>query len=530
MTASTKSKGQEIAADVASLLRARNPLIWITTREESRVERLLIEACASAKYAPVFWDVAAGVTRANGEQAGIGGSADPGDTLTAIRENASTGGSGRTVWIMRDLPVWFGGGIQGASTLRALRNLTRYLPGVPRDNAQSVVILSPSADVPPELSSVATVVDWPLPDKQEIASILDAAIASLPDDMRTSAAPNGTRDAAIDAAMGLSSDEAAACYAKSLVSTRKIEPGIVAGEKKRVIAREKVLEWFDPLPGGLAAVGGLDNLKDWLITRSAAYTPAAREYGLPSPRGVMLVGVSGCGKTHTARAIATNWQCPLLKCDLGALKDKFVGASEAKLRTMLRTVEAVGRCVLFFDEIEKSLSGAVNGGADGGASSDQLGTLLQWMNDRTGDAFVVMTANDISGLPPEFLRKGRFDEIFFVDLPTTSERAAILTAALAKYGRTASGIDVVRVANETPQFTGAEMAAIVPDAMFAAFNDGARAIFTDDLLLAARTVTPLATTAKEKIAALKAWASTRARAASKPETAADVNHSRRIDL
>jgi ATPase family associated with various cellular activities (AAA) len=425
--------------------------------------------------------------------------------------------------------VWIQGPA-GASPLRQLRNLARFLPSVARESAQAIIILTPSTDVPPELTNHATVLELPLPDREEIAGILDAAIDALPEfendnngnpdptkPLRANAAPNGTRNAAIDAAVGLSGEEAAACYARSLVQLRKIDPKTVAGEKRRIIARERVLEWYDPIPGGLDAVGGLENLKEWLLARSAAYSPKAREYGLPAPKGALLAGVPGCGKSLIAKAIATAWGVPLLRLDLGALKSKFVGDSEGNLRKALSVIEAIGRCVVWLDEIEKALQGATSGSADGGVSADALGTILSWMQERQGEAFVIATANDVSGLPPELLRKGRFDEIWWVDLPTPEERLAIIQAALKSHGRDPKKVGALTsVAEQCEEFTGSEIAAIVPDALFTAFNDGAREITTDDLLSVAKKVVPLSKTAAEKIKRLRDWANDRARPASKP--------------
>jgi SpoVK/Ycf46/Vps4 family AAA+-type ATPase len=359
-------------------------------------------------------------------------------------------------------------------------------------------------------------VDWPLPDRAEIASILDSVIAALPDDIRDSAAPNGTREAAIDAAVGLTAEEAQACYARSLVQSRKIVPRDVSLEKRRVISREKVLEWYDPISGGLDAVGGLDLLKSWLVSRRAAFTREARAYGLPAPKGALLVGIPGCGKSLTAKAIATAWGVPLLRLDLGALKSKWVGDSEANIRKALKVAETVAPCVLWLDEIEKALSGATQGAADGGVSADALGTILSWMQERQGDVFVVATANDVRALPPELLRKGRFDELFFVDLPTTSERAAIVAAALRAHNRTES-IDLQAVARACQDFTGSEIAALVPDALYTAFSDGARPLSTADLVAAAGATVPLARTSADRIQAVRDWARGRARSASSPE-------------
>ena len=525
---SEKTRGQIVAADVSALLRARNSLIWIVTREEARVERLLIEAAAAANYVPRTWDVAQGIADISGSPVtAMRDAQDPGAALTMIGERAK--GNERGVWIMRDLPAWLEGAV-GITTMRQLRNLARSLPGAPRESAQAVIILSPKSDVPAELAGHATVIDWPMPDRAEIAAILDAAIEGLPDDLRESAAPNGQRDAAIDAAVGLSGEEAQACYARSLVQLRRIDPALVASEKKRVVSRERVLEWYDPIKGGLDAVGGLDNLKAWLTVRKSAYSPAARAYGLPAPKGAMLVGVPGCGKSLTAKAIATAWSVPLLKVDLGALKSKFVGDSEANLRKVFKLIEAIGRCVVWFDEIEKALQGATSGSADGGVSSDALGAVLSWMQERQGEAFVIATANDVSALPPELLRKGRFDEVWFVDLPTFGERGAVLAAALRDHGRHTVTVDADKVAKATEGFTGSEIAAIVPDALFAAFNDNAREIETDDLIDAARTVVPLSKTAAEKITKLREWASGRARPASAAEVVKLAAKGRALDI
>lgn len=520
------TKGQEVAADVAALLRARNPLIWIVTREEARVERLLFEAAAAAAYVPMTWDVAQGVCDMSGKVTDQ--LLDPGEALNSIKVSAESGNR-RAVTIMRDLPTWLGGP-SGATTLRQLRNLARLLPGVARDKAQAIVILSPSGEVPPELSNHATVIEWPMPDREEIAAILDAAVRSLPEDMQKTAAPNGTRDAAIDAAVGLTGEEAASCFARSIVQLRKIDPKAIAKEKRRVIARERVLEWFDPLPGGLDAVGGLENLKTWLQSRSQAYSPKAREYGLPAPKGAMLAGIPGCGKSLTAKAIATAWGVPLLKVDLGSLKSKFVGESEGNLRKAFKVIEAIGRCVVWFDEIEKALQGSTSGSADGGVSSDALGAVLGWMQERQGEAFVIATANDVEGLPPELLRKGRFDEVWWVDLPTRTERIEILRAALRSHNRNADGIDLIEIASICENFTGSEIAAIVPDALFAGFADNARQITTADLMSAAATVVPLSKTAAEKITRLRKWAEGRARSASASDAATSRSQSSGRDL
>lgn len=485
-----------------------------------------MEAAAAAGYTCRAWDCAQGVTDMGGKALSIG-SPDPGDMLRTIQER--TTGRERCVWIMRDLPPWLNGPI-GMTTCRMLRNVTRVLPTVARDSAQAIVVLSPDGNVPPELSNHATVIEWPLPDRAEIARILDAAIDSLPEEIKASAAPNGTRDQAIDAAVGLSGEEAAACYARSLVQLRRIDPAVVANEKKRVVARERVLEWYDPLPGGLDAVGGLDNLKTWLVSRKQAYSPAARAYGLPKPKGMLLLGHPGTGKSLCAKAIATAWGVPLLRLDLGALKSKYVGESEGNLRRALRVIEAIGNCVVWLDEVEKALSGATQGAADGGVSADALGSLLNWMQER-GDsgAFLVATANE-PNLPPEFLRKGRFDQLFFLELPNQRERTEIIEAAMRSNGRSKLAIDFAEVAQACDGFTGAEIAALVPDAMFTAFADNEREIVSSDLIAAAHTVVPLSKTAAETFQKRREWAAGRMQPASSAIPTLSTPGVRALDL
>jgi len=514
------SKSQTANGTVQAALRARVPLIWIVSPEETRIEPYLFEggAAVNPPYETRFWDIAQGFTSLDGTVIMRGrGERDPDDALDAIRENQS-----RVVWVMRDLAPWITAPT-GMFTQRKLRNLAAWLPKQPSPVAQSLIILSTSSDIPPELVNSVTVIDWPLPDREEISALLDAAVAPILDSatipeavreaVRTSTA-NGTRDAAIDAAVGLSGEEAQTCFARSLVQHRRIDAAAIAQEKKRLITRAG-MEWIDPPATGMAAVGGLDVWRRWALSRRVAYSPQARAYGLPTPKGVLLIGVPGCGKSHSAKALGGAWNVPVIRLDLGAQKSKFVGESEGNLRNALSRVEAIGPCILWIDEIEKALAGATGEAGDGGVSADALGAILTWMQDRQGEAFVIATANDAQKLPPELLRKGRFDEVWWVDLPNREERAAIAAATLRGYGRDPDGIgiDLQAVADATDTFTGAEIAALVPDALFAAFNEDAREISTDDLLRAAKTVVPLARTADDKIKRLREFWAGRARPA-----------------
>lgn len=503
--AKPKKRSAQVNEDITALLKARYTLLWIVTREEQRVENALVEAAAAAKFDTLFWDCATGVTKSNNEVVDTSG--DPASVLARIRDQKRD----RTLYVLRDLHKWM-----DPSTLRMVRSLARSLQRAAPNVSRAIVILTPSAEVPPELAGEATVIDYPIPDRIEIEEIVGTIMESLPPERRQAAAMTpAEKDAAVDAAVGLSANEASNCYARSLVTRKKIVPEIVANEKKRVIAREKVLTWYDPDPRGMSAIGGLDNLKAWLAERKEAFGPDAKAYGLQPPKGVMLVGIPGTGKSLTAKCIATAWGMPLLRLDLGALKSKWIGESEANIRRALQVAETVAPCILWADELEKALAGSTGPQGDGGVSSDALGTLLSWMQERQGSVFAVATANDITGLPPELLRKGRFDEIFFLDLPTPKERREIIAAAVAKRAASSfEAIDYDAVARYTDAFTGAEIDAIVPDAMFRAFADKKRPVKTEDLIAAAKSVVPLVKTAEDKIQALREWAATRARRAS----------------
>lgn len=519
MTAAIKSRGARMQADITALLRATNTLLWVVTREEQRVERALIQAAADAQFEVRFWDCAAGISDAAGRVVDAQ-SADPQRALATVRDGLPTEGAAptgkafaRRVLVMRDLHRWL-----DPVTLRLVRNLARDLKAAPRAAKQAIVILTPSAEVPPELAGQAVVIDYPIPDRVEVAEILDDLVAGIPDEARrAAAAPNGVREAAIDAAVGLTAEEAEACYARSLVVAGRIDPGTVSAEKKRVIARERVLTWYDPDPRGLDAVGGLDLAKAWLRARASAFGARARAYGLPAPKGVLLVGIPGTGKSLLAKAVATAWGQPLLRLDVGALRSKYVGESEGNIRKALAVAETVSPCILWIDELEKALGGATGPQGDGGVSADALGAILSWMQERTSPVFVIATANDVSALPPELLRRGRFDEIFWIDLPTTTERAAVLATAVRAAGREPRAFDLAAVARGTPAFTGAELAAVIPDALYRAWADGEREPTTDDLAAAAAQVIPLARTAAERIDKMRAWAVGRARPASSPE-------------
>ncbi|MDF2439502.1 MAG: hypothetical protein JWN98_486, partial [Abditibacteriota bacterium] len=321
------------------------------------------------------------------------------------------------------------------------------------------------------------------------------------------------RDMLVRAAVGLTADEAAKVFAKALVaggSPAAMDVEVVLAEKKQIIRKTRTLEFYEA-HDSIASVGGLDELKAWLAKRSVAFGDAAREFGLPSPRGVLLLGVPGCGKSMTAKAIGATWQLPLLRFDVGSVFGKYVGESEANLRRALQAAEAVAPCVLWLDELEKAFSSSRDG--DGGTSLRILGGFLSWLQDKRAPVFVVATANSIELLPPELLRRGRLDEIFFVDLPSESERAEIFRIHLQKRNRDAQSFDVELLAAQSDGYSGAEIEQSVIAALYDAFDQD-RDISTDDIQSTLSTMVPLSRTMDEEISRLREWAVTRARAAS----------------
>jgi SpoVK/Ycf46/Vps4 family AAA+-type ATPase len=323
---------------------------------------------------------------------------------------------------------------------------------------------------------------------------------------------NDEREQLLDAACGLPSIEAENAFALSVVEGGKFCSTIVAREKASEVKKGGLLE-ICPLVASLDNIGGLDVLKGWLLQRRGAFGTEAKAYGLPSPKGLLIVGIPGTGKSLTAKATATVFNRPLLKLDAGRLFAGLVGQSENNLRTVIGTVEAIAPCVLWVDEMEKGFSGTKGSGAsDGGTASRVFGTFLSWLQDRTAPVFVVATANDVTQLPPELLRKGRFDELFFVELPNQQEREAIWHIQIAKFGRQPEKFDVIQLARATDGLTGSEIEQLFIDALHEAFS---RRTEPTDLSIAMllNDLVPLSKLMSEQIDALRRWAKGRARPA-----------------
>jgi SpoVK/Ycf46/Vps4 family AAA+-type ATPase len=371
-----------------------------------------------------------------------------------------------------------------------------------------------------ELEKEISVLDVPLPSFRDLYQLLREIVAVVRQGNK--ARVDLTREQAeqlIKAAQGLTLSEAENAFAKAIANDGVLDQDdiyLVLEEKRQVIRKSGLLE-FVQVEDGLGTVGGLSDLKQGLASRAAAFSEPARRFGIPPPKGLLLLGVQGCGKSLTAKAIAAQWSLPLLRLDMGRIFSGLIGSSEENLRRAIRVAESVAPAVLWVDEIEKGLSGAMSGVSDGGVSARVFGALLTWLQEKTAPVFVVATANAVGALPPELLRKGRFDETFFIDLPAVAERREILRIHLQRRKRDPAAFDLDALATATEGYSGAEIEQALVSGLHHAFAEGAE-LQQAHLLRAAQETFPLSATMSEEIAALRQWARTRARSASGART------------
>ncbi len=487
------------------LLRARYPLIYIPTREEERVERAMQE-CANRQgnRAVYIWDFVDGY-QGNPNDVGFGRR----NPLQALEYLEKLPASAPGIFILRDFHRF----LDDVSVSRKLRNLARLLKSQPKN----VAIISPVLAIPEDLSEVLTVVEFPLPVKAEIKAEVERLLAATGQTVE-----GRLLDELVQSCQGLSTERIRRVLAKAIATHSQLEPDdveLILEEKRQTIRQTQILDFY-PTSEKISDIGGLDNLKDWLLRRGGAFSERARQYGLPHPRGLLLVGIQGTGKSLTAKAIAHHWHLPLLRLDVGRLFGGLVGESESRTRQMIQVAEALAPCVLWIDEIDKAFAGFDSKG-DAGTSSRVFGTFITWLAEKTSPVFVVATANNIQSLPAEMLRKGRFDEIFFVGLPNQEERRAIFAVHLSRLRpHNLKNYDLDRLAYETPDFSGAEIEQALIEAMHIGFSQN-RDFTTDDILEAASQIVPLARTAQEQIKFLQDWAAAgKARLASRQSSLA----------
>lgn len=508
---------------LSNLIRARFPYIYITTYEEERVTNLLKKIVREPKLVKVprevyIWTQTNGFINDETEKP-IPGTITPSKALEFVEKCDKD-----AVFLFYDMHVNFGVKNRGCDyeLVRRLRDLVGVLKtGQVRKN---VFFISPDLIIPDTLQKDITICNFPLPTLKEISAKLNSMISQNVM-VKSDTLTEEDKERLCKAALGLTLQEAENAFALAMVNDGTIsidDLKIIMDEKMQVIKKTGILE-FVTTNLSIDDIGGLDNLKSWLKKRNNSWSENAKKYCIPAPKGVLITGVPGCGKSLTAKAMSAIWQLPLLRLDLGKIFSGLVGSSEENMRRAIATAEAVAPSILWVDEIEKGLSG-VNSGGDSGVTSRIFGQFLTWMQEKEAPVFVIATANNINNLPPELMRKGRFDEIFFVDIPTFNERVEIFKLHLKKrlkdkeVSQKVSITDEVckKLASLTEGFIGAEIEQVVISALYEAFFEK-RALEFKDLEKTIKNTVPLSTTQREQILALRAWANVRAVAATKKE-------------
>ena len=483
---------------ITNYIRAGYPGLYLVSPEEQRVDVEMKTIAENLNYNLFFWSCVDGlVDTSKGTNTAAN---DPLEALIAIRDLKE-----RTIILLRDFHLF----LQDPNPV-LIRQLKDVLQEA-KTKSKTLIILGCRLCLPPELERELTVIEFALPGKEELGAVLAGIMESA--DIKTM--DNDQREKVVDAASGLTTIEAENAFALSVAESKGINPEIVAKEKAQAVKKNGLLELVETKES-LDSIGGLDVLKEWLLKRRYAFGQKAIDYGLPTPKGLLIIGIPGTGKSLTAKATAKVFGVPLLKLDAGKIFAGLVGQSESNLRAVIQTAEAIAPCCLWIDEIEKGFSGTKSSNAtDGGTSSRVFGSFISWMQEKTVPVFVVATANDVSQLPPEMLRKGRFDELFFVDLPNQAERQAIWEIQIGNYGRAPKDFDLVQLAKATEGLTGSEIENAFVEALYMAFD--AEKEPTDlDIARVLTEFVPLSKLMAEQIGGLRNWSKGRARIATSP--------------
>ncbi len=479
----------DFITEIDLYLRSKASLILIVSPEEERITEELCSLCKNTGRELVGWDIADGFSSIIGEAAPNGGR----DALAALEEIEKVDKQEPAIFLLKDFHEFW----ENPNIKRKLRSLSQNL----KFTRKSILITAPAAVVPAELINECIVIDYPLPNIQQLKGVLDR-LRQTPG-LKWQLSKEG-EEKILQAALGLTASQAQRIFAKAIVTNGKLSEediDFITSEKKQIIREIEALE-FTSSSETPDHVGGLDELKHWLNLREKAFGSEARAYGLPAPKGIALIGIPGTGKSLTAKMISRLWHLPLLRLDVGALFGSLVGESEERVRRALSVVEIIAPCILWIDEMEKALS---HGGLDSGTSSRVFGSILTWMQEKTAPVFVVATANDITAMPPELLRRGRFDEIFFLDLPSEQERKEIFSVHILKRKRLPESFDLDRLAKASSGFVGAEIEQAVIDAMYTGFNDGEREFTTEDILQAIKRQVPISVSQRENVEKLRNW-------------------------
>ena len=532
------------ARELRDLLRARYPIVYTVSSEEDRVEQELarwvherrtksrgdaeIEArkliCWTINDGLLerFWTLEPDGTVKWGEDKKVPETDDPERALSYIRRAEF-----QAVYVLRDSHPY----LSNPKVTRSLRDLHRAL----REKHTNVVLLSPIFKVPAEIEKDLAVVDYDLPSRDGIEHCLDRFLGKhgIESQAKRVEGDPHFRSRVIEACLGLTLEEVEKVLAKSVIRNydlheeQEFDIDTILQEKRHIIRKSGILEFFES-DRGINDIGGLVTLKDWLAKRERAFYPEAQRFGLPTPKGILLIGIPGCGKSLTAKSIGAFYKMPLLRLDVGRVFGSLVGSSEENMRNAIKTAEAVAPSVLWLDELEKAFSGVQSSGqSDAGTTARVFGTFITWLQEKESPVFVIATANDVSLLPPELLRKGRFDEIFFVDLPSAAERRQIFDIHLVRKNREPAHFDLDKLVAATQSFSGSEIEQAIISALYDVFELAAREgnsdldIATEDIVKSASEIIPLSYTMKERIDYLREWARSRARRASAHDATAE---------
>jgi SpoVK/Ycf46/Vps4 family AAA+-type ATPase len=476
--------------ELTLFLKARYPILYISTIEEDRVEYVIRKTIKTNLNRSIYsWDFVDGYTN-NPNNEGFG-KRNPLQALELIeRLNAET----PALFILKD----FNRFLTDLTISRKLRNISRVLKLQPK----TIIIIGSELNIPKELQDLITIIQFQLPSEPEISDELNRLITSLNISVENQLFEDLTR-----ACQGLSLERIRRVLSKIIATYKTIDANsisVLLMEKKQIIGQTEILEYWS-VNETIINLGGLKNLKDWLKKRQTAFGIKASNYGLPTPRGLLLIGIQGTGKSLTAKAIGNEWKLPLLKLDVGKLFGGIVGESESRLRQMISVAETISPCILWIDEIDKAFTNSENKG-DSGTSNRVLATFISWLSEKTKPVFVIATANNIDSLPLEIIRKGRFDEVFFLDLPQIDEREEIFKIHLQEFRPNSWQLfEYSKLAKLSDSFSGAEIKQSIIEAMYQAFYEK-REFLTDDICNAINELIPLANLESEQMIKLQNWA------------------------
>ncbi|MDA3837847.1 MAG: AAA family ATPase [Candidatus Delongbacteria bacterium] len=471
-------------------IKVRYTLIYIQTNEEFRFIKQVEDLSREMNYKVITWN--------------FDSDGDPLKFLQKAEEDKNG-----IIYIMQDLHLLLKEDGIGIKLMRKLKNLKNKF----KNENKIIMVTAPIIKLNENIKNEFVIIESPLPNYEEIKKEIDDFMTrnKIGENLSES-----LKDRIVLSCLGLSIDQINKIFAKTLIENKVLDEkclDVIIKEKKLIIGKNEILDFYD-IKETINNVGGLDNLKAWLKLRSKALSNEAQEYGLSQPKGLLLLGVQGTGKSLTAKAVSSLWKLPLLKLDIGRVFGSLVGESESRIRQAIHTAETISPCILWVDEIDKAFAGMQGAQGDSGTSARVFGTLITWMQEKTKPVFMVATANDVSKLPPEILRKGRFDEIFFVDLPNKRERSEIFKIHIGMTGRDMKNYEIPDLVERSEGYTGAEIEQAIKDAMYIAFADDEREFTTEDIIKAIQETVPLSQLMEEPIKALRDWANKSARKAS----------------